>query len=311
MGEFSAEWLALREPADLAARAEAPVRRVAQWLEQHSGRTAIDLACGTGSNLRGLLRRLPTVERWLLIDHDRRLLDQVPGTLRAWGERVGLAIGREGPDIAIGPANAGSRGSTGSGGIEGAGSARLVSVVAADLMGPRPWLSRGVSLVTASALMDLVSEAWLTELVHDVCDARAAALFALSYDGRMAFEPEHPLDTIVRDLVNRHQRTDKGFGGAALGPDATAAMQRLFAACGYEVVTAKSDWVLTSGQHELQRELMAGWARAALELDPAAHSHVDEWLAFRTRQLDLGRSRVLVGHDDLAAWPIAQIHEPA
>lgn len=337
MGEFSAEWLALREPADLAARADLPVREVARWLERHGGRTAVDLACGTGSNLRGLLRRLRTVERWLLIDHDRRLLDRVPGALRVWGGQVGLVVGGDGPDISIRApddaadrtpgtscapgsrgakgsespgilgGSAGSSGSGGSPGLEGAGSTWLISVVAADLMGPRPWLTRGVSLVTASALMDLVSEVWLAELVRDVCAARAAFLVALTYDGRMELSPEHPLDTIVRGLVNRHQQTDKGFGGPALGPGATAVMERLFVSCGYEVVTAKSDWVLTIEQRELQRELMTGWAQAALELEPAARTDVEEWLAFRMRQLDLGHSRALVGHEDLAAFPEADL----
>ena len=57
----------------------------------------------------------------------------------------------------------------------------------------------------------------------------AAALFALSYDGRIDCSPEDPDDAAIVALVNEHQRTDKGFG-PALGPDATACAERCFAA---------------------------------------------------------------------------------
>ena len=68
-------------------------------------------------------------------------------------------------------------------------------------------------------------------------------------------------------LVNRHQRTDKGFG-AALGPDATARTAEIFTEAGYRVRTEPSDWALGPEFAELQRQLLAGWARAAGEIAP-------------------------------------------
>ena len=52
------------------------------------------------------------------------------------------------------------------------------------------------------------------------CRPGRALLAVLTYDGRMTLTPPDPFDAHVRRLVNRHQRTDKGFG-AALGPLAT------------------------------------------------------------------------------------------
>ena len=85
----------------------------------------------------------------------------------------------------------------------------------------------GRQLVTASALLDLVSEPWLCALANRCAECGAAALFALSYDGRIACSPEDPDDGAIVSLVNEHQRTDKGFG-PALGPDATDAAERCF-----------------------------------------------------------------------------------
>src|SRR5215472_11558798 len=61
-------------------------------------------------------------------------------------------------------------------------------------------------LVTASALLDLVSEPWLQRLARACREAGAAALFALTYNGESQCDPHEPEDEWVRSLMNRHQR---------------------------------------------------------------------------------------------------------
>lgn len=158
-------------------------------------------------------------------------------------------------------------------------------------------------LVTASALLDLVSERWLHELARQCGDVGAVALLALTYDGRSRCTPAEPEDDLVRTLLNAHQRqNDKGFGRAA-GPDAVEAAARAFAGVGYEVRRARSDWDLTPADAALQRELIEGWAAAAKEFAPDRTRAIDDWLGRRLRHVESGRSRVIVGHQDLAAWP--------
>src|SRR4029077_9189025 len=107
--------------------------------------------------------------------------------------------------------------------------------------------------VTASALLDLVSAQWLQAVCAACQRERAAVLFALSYDGRMQCLPEEPEDELVRNLVNRHQHTDKGFG-RALGPDAAAQAAELLESLGYAVIRDRSDWVLDSRSMLLQQQ---------------------------------------------------------
>ena len=86
----------------------------------------------------------------------------------------------------------------------------------------------GRNLVTASALLDLVSESWLRLLAARCREAGATALFTLTYDGRSSCDPVEPEDELVRELMNLHQKTDKGLGGPADGPDAWAVAERAF-----------------------------------------------------------------------------------
>ncbi|MBI3491471.1 MAG: class I SAM-dependent methyltransferase, partial [Acidobacteria bacterium] len=131
-------------------------------------------------------------------------------------------------------------------------------------------------MVTASALLDLVSESWLRALAERCRANGAAVLFALSYDGRIQCSPEEPEDALVRDLVNRHQRTDKGFG-PALGPEATDVAARCFADLGYSIKRESSDWVLTPESRELQKQVIDGWARAAAEVEPLRAKTIEAW----------------------------------
>ena len=166
--------------------------------------------------------------------------------------------------------------------------------------------------MTASALLDLVSESWLRELASHCRAHRAAALFALTYDGRLTFEPAEAEDALIRDLVNRHQRTDKGFG-PALGPAAVAAAADLFRSMDYAVRIASSDWVLSriSAPDELQDQLIEGWAEAAAAVAPDRAAAVDGWRSRRLDHVASGRSLVTVGHQDLACVPLELSHQPA
>jgi hypothetical protein len=163
-----------------------------------------------------------------------------------------------------------------------------------------PALFAGRDLVTASALLDLVSDAWVSALAGQCSAAGALALFTLSYDGRITFHPDDAADERVRALVNRHQRTDKGFG-PALGPDAARVTADRLRACGYAVHVDRSDWVLSPAHGELQRELIEGWTSSAIAVAPADASRLREWRARRLALLETGESALVVGHEDIAA----------
>jgi hypothetical protein len=65
-----ADWLALREPADAAARSVELVER----LDVRPGAVIHDLGSGTGSMRRWLAPRLPGPQHWVLHDRDAELL---------------------------------------------------------------------------------------------------------------------------------------------------------------------------------------------------------------------------------------------
>ena len=91
MTGFSAQWLALREPADHRARDRTLQNKVCEQLanvartEQRAVRL-IDLGCGSGSNLRALATSLPEQQHWTLVDYDPLLLAAARAALIAWAD---------------------------------------------------------------------------------------------------------------------------------------------------------------------------------------------------------------------------------
>jgi SAM-dependent methyltransferase len=165
-------------------------------------------------------------------------------------------------------------------------------------------LDGSVDLVTTSALLDLVSDEWLGRLAVEIAARRLPFYAALTYDGRIAFEPSDPLDASIVAAVNEHQHRDKGFG-PALGPTGGAAAISRFEAVGYSGMHGTSDWVLGVDDKDIQLELLAGWAGATQEMGNETPGNVAGWLSRRRDIVAARRSSLRVGHVDIFARPMA------
>lgn len=273
---FSAQWLALREPADLAARDDGLLAAAARVAGPDP--VILDLGCGTGSTLRAMSPHLPGHARWHLADIDPALLAlaaaEAPG--RSTTHRLNL---------------------------------RDLDSLPLD----------GVTLVTASALLDLVPADWMADFAVRLTRAGLPFYAALSYDGHMAWQPELPGDAAVTHAFNAHQRRDKGLG-PALGPDAALAGARILEDAGLSVASAPSPWRIRADQSALHAELIAGIAKAAAEqgLPQIAGAEADStgpdegtcppgphwirgWARDRAQMPETGLCTI--GHRDLLAVP--------
>ena len=96
-------------------------------------------------------------------------------------------------------------------------------------------------------------------------------------------------------------RLDKGFG-PALGPGAAEAAARAFDEMGYEVWRAVSDWELGPDSTRLQVHLIEGWTESAEAIAPERAALLRDWQTRRLSHVEAGRSRVVVGHEDMAGW---------
>ena len=293
--EFDLDWLDLREPFDAAARSDALASRLLAQLPARP--RLLDLGAGTGSLLRWLAPRLGRAQAWTLVDASREMLEAAFDTIADRAEQVGYTVTSPNRHTLL---------------VHAPGGAWRVETLIADLAeAPANLPLQGTDAVLSSALCDLVSRAWVERMAARL---RVPFYAALCVDGRAAFAPAHPADARVAAGFRRDQGRDKGFGGPALGPAAPAAIARIFAAQGFMVASAASDWVLRgrgAAAHpalpgrsaRFLAELVIGHAAAAGRQDRRGAARIAAWREARLAQIGERRLAARIGHRDLLALP--------
>ncbi len=269
---LSSAWLALREPADAAARSLELVGCLGRALPATGPRVIHDLGCGTGGMGRWLAPLLPGPQLWVLHDLDQDLL------ALATAEPPGPAAN---------------------------GTAVTVETKRSDITRLRPDDLIAATLITASALLDLLTEDELAALIAATAGTGCPILLTLSVVGRVEIAPADPLDRRVAAAFDAHQRraTDRG---RLLGPDAVAFAVQEFGRLGAEVLLRPSPWRLGPGQADLAAEWFTGWLGAACEQQGELIAEAAAYAHDRLAQARAGQLEVIVDHADLLILPGGQ-----
>jgi trans-aconitate methyltransferase len=171
-----------------------------------------------------------------------------------------------------------------------------VEVRVSDVTRLRPEDLGGASLVTASALLDMLTGEELVRMLA-ACAGRPL-LLALTVVGRVALSPPDPLDARFAAAFDAHQRRE-----GRLGPDAAAAAAAQLRDAGAEVTVRPSPWRLGAAHAGLAAEWLTGWVAAAAEQEPALAAEAAAYRERRLEQAAAGELHVTVDHADLLALP--------
>jgi hypothetical protein len=253
----SPKWLVLREPADAAARSFELAECLAPRLPTADPLVIHDLGGGSGAMGRWLAPLLPRPQHWVVHDRDADLLE--------------LAVA-DAPD------------------------AVTVEARWSDVTRLSPEDLAGASLVTASALLDLLTADELVRML-DAGTGRPM-LLALTVIGRVTLGTADPLDEHIGAAFNAHQRRD-----GLLGPDAVAAAVEALRATGAETIAWPSPWRLDAAHADLTAAWLDEWVTAACEHEPALATAAGAYRDRRLAQTAAGELTVTVDHADLLVLP--------
>jgi SAM-dependent methyltransferase len=262
-------WLALREPADVEAHASDLAATLEPALPAPGPRIIHDLGCGTGAMARWLAPLLSGPQHWVLHDRDPDLLE---------------------PAVAGAPRPAAD------------GAAVTVEAKRTDLARIEPGDVAGATLITASALLDILTADELGRLVGLCSGIGCPVLLSLSVVGSVEITPADPLDSRVAAAFDAHQRRATARG-RLLGPDAVDFAVEAFGRLGAEVIVRPSPWRLGPAHSALAAEWLIGWVGAAREQEVDLASRCEPYLRHRLEQARAGELAVTVGHADLLVLP--------
>lgn len=263
-----ADWLTLRESADAAARSVELVDALRPHLPT-DGLVVHDLGCGTGSMARWLAPQLHAPQHWVGYERDEDLLSRSATTPPPRSVDCQLVtVERRLRDITRLPTE--------------------------DL--------DGASLVTASALLDMMTSAEIDRVVATLASAACPVLITLSVIGQVELVPAHPLDGQFTAAFNAHQMRDTGHGPLT-GPLAVNVASHALKQKGYTIHLAPSLWHLVSRDSALLNAWLEGWVGAACEQDPSLRPCATDYLGWRVEQIEVDKLTVTIHHHDLLALP--------
>jgi SAM-dependent methyltransferase len=262
-------WLALREPADAAARSLDLVEELRRHLPATGPLVIHDLGCGTGSMGRWLAPLLPGSQRWVAHDRGVDLLEVAAVHLP---------------------------------GAAADGAAVSVEAKQTDITRLRPSELADASLITASALLDLLTADEFAGVVSVCVDADCPALLTLTVVGSVELTPPDPMDRLVAAAHDAHQRRAIERG-RLLGADAVAAAREQFGRRGAEVLVRPSPWRLGAPEADLAAEWLTGWVGAACEQEAEVAAEAEAYMRRRLAEARAGRLAVTVEHADLLVLP--------
>jgi hypothetical protein len=266
--EVSSEWLALREPVDADARSRDLALSAAAMLQE--GPLVIhDLGSGTGSMMRWIAPLLPGPQTWVLHDWNAHLMERAVDGI--------CPQDRENAEVSV----------------------RLQTGNLAEL---RPADLAGASLVTASALLDVLTSREIHAIVNACVGAGAPSLLALSVTGDVRFSPRDEIDAAFKHAFNAHQLRETG-SRQQLGRHGAPITRGLFAQAGWHVRQRTTEWRLDRLLPRLLTAWFDGWVDAAVEQDPGLRIEASRYRQRRMSQIERGELTAHVQHVDLLAWP--------
>lgn len=154
------------------------------------------------------------------------------------------------------------------------------------------------SILTCSALLDLLTPGELDDLADLLTSRSLPALFSLTVTGEVTLVPADEDDARIATAFDAHQSRED-----LTGPRAAAYFAARLRETGAEVVEAATPWRLTAAQGDLMTRYLTDRVDAAIEQDPSLEITARRWLDRRLQQLDRQDLAVVVGHVDLLVLP--------
>ena len=192
MHEFQNKWLNLRETVDRNSRNKRILYLINKFFKNKKNIRTVDLGSGAGSNYRFLKSRLLNNQYWSFVDISHQSTNYFKKNIKL-SSKIKKTI---------------------------------FKIV--DLINNLEKINfNDYNLVTGSAFLDILPKTWFKNFYKLNLDT-AIVYFALNYNGNFKFFPKHKDDKKILNIFNKDQKSDKGIGEVAVGPDCTELINKVF-----------------------------------------------------------------------------------
>ncbi len=241
---FNTDWLEERFQFDSRARNVMVENHCFAHFSENKTLNILDLGSGSGSSFLYLSEKLSQNQNWTFVELN-------PTLAKASLDRISMIAFSNGWKVA-----------TYSSGliIEGSAKRMKIEVLNHSFLELEKKVNlREFDLATAAAVLDLLTESMLHELLGLLNDYNIPLLATINYEG-MKFTPSSPRDTLYIDLYGQHMQREQSFG-RTLGPDCLKSIQTYCQTRNLKMKSGESNWLVGTKDlkmHTFLLDYMAG-----------------------------------------------------
>lgn len=259
MHEFNNNWLKLRETVDKKSRNLKIIKLINKKFNNNEPISIIDLGTGAGSNFNYLKTKLKFYQNWVFTDISSNSMNYFKRNIKLSNKIIKTKF-------------------------------QIFDVIK-DLNKIK---FKSFDIVTGSAFLDILPQRWFYKF-HKFNINTEIVLFALNYNGDFKFFPEHKYDKNIVNLFNKDQKTDKGIGNKAIGPDCSDLIKNVFKKT-HRTYLMNSKWDVVKN-YQFQKYFLYFCNQVILK------NKVDysSWLQFRYNCINEKNSRLILQNTDFLA----------
>ena len=259
MHEFQNKWLNLRESIDRNSRNQKILYLINNFYKNNSHIKIIDLGSGTGSNYRFLKSRLSNNQYWSFVDISYQSTSFFKKNIK-YSSKI-----------------------------------KKTNFKIVDAINNLNKIKfNEYNLVTGSAFLDILPNKWFKKF-HRLNADTEIVYFALNYDGNFKFLPKHKDDKKIVNIFNKDQKSDKGIGELAVGPNCTSIIKKVFKTT-HKTFVLDSTWDVNKNY-----EFQTYFLKFCKDIINKNKLNLDQWLEFRLRLIKEKNSRFILKNNDFLA----------
>ena len=259
MHEFQNKWLNLRETVDRNSRNKRILYLINKFFKNKKNIRIVDLGSGTGSNYRFLKSQLLNNQYWFFVDISHQ-------STNYFKKNIKLSSKIKKTNFKI---------------VDAINNLEKINF-------------NDYNLVTGSAFLDILPKTWFKNF-HKLNVDTEIVYFALNYNGNFKFFPKHKDDKRILNIFNKDQKSDKGIGEVAVGPDCTELINKVFKRT-HKTYVLDSRWYV-SKNYEFQIYFL-NFCREIIQKNKL---NFDDWLKFRLKSIKEKNSRFILNNTDFLA----------
>jgi SAM-dependent methyltransferase len=281
--DFSVKWLNTRYPFDVAARNSEVEKAALMALPPDRDLRLLDLGAGTGNSCRYFIPKLPQNQEWLLVELNPDLIEAAKQQLVEFAKAEGYKRL---------PSDDGLK-------FKGKKTIHIRFLQHSFLHLNDVLDLSGFDLVTAGAVIDLLSTDMLEQLVQQFIGHVAPFLATINFVG-LLFDQATDRDRQYAALYMQHMQRERPFG-RALGAHCIPFLESWLLIRDIPFLSGASDWMIRpedTAMHAFQLDFMEEAITEMLAC-PEAGEKLQEWLAQKRAASKAGQLSFRVQHFDI------------